>query len=139
MSPTAKYIDKIVDEPVAMQCQMPTIQTARQLKMDAMRFDEHKTFATTEEDLEQDSADVPVVMHGQVPVLRRHRTVDASLVQYIDMIIDVPIVKRRQAVSIQTVKKTSESSSDSASLVQKAQKTVEMPSSSSSTRWSTIP
>ena len=49
------------------------IQTAQQLKMDAMRFHERKTFATTEEDLEQDSADVPVVMHGQVPVLRRQR------------------------------------------------------------------
>ena len=55
MSPTAKHIDKIVDEPVAMQYQMPTIQTARQLKMDAMRFDEYKTFATTEEDLEGDA------------------------------------------------------------------------------------
>ena len=109
MSPTAKHIDKIVDEPVAMQCQMPTIQTARQLKMDAMRFDEHKTFATTEEDFEQDSADVPVVMHGQVPVFQKaQRTVDAPLVQYIDMIIDVPIEKRRQALSIQTVQKTSE-------------------------------
>ena len=36
------------------------------------------------------------------------RTVDESLVQYIDMIINVPIVKRRQALSIQTVQKTSE-------------------------------
>ena len=78
MSPTAKHIDKIADEPVAMQYQMPTIQTARQLRMDAMRFDEHKTFATTEEDLEQDSAD------GQVPVFQKtQRTVDAPLVQHI--------------------------------------------------------
>ena len=85
MSPTAKHIDKIVDEPVAMQYQMPTIQTARQLKMDAMRFDEHKTFATTEEDLGQNSADVPEVMRGQVPVFQKtQRTVDAPLVQHID-------------------------------------------------------
>ena len=81
MSPTAKHIDKIVDEPVAMQYQMPTIQTARQLKMDAMRFDEHRTFATTEQDFEQD----PEVMHGQVPVFQKaQRTVDAPLVQHID-------------------------------------------------------
>ena len=84
MSPTAKHIDKIVDEPVAMQYQMPIIQTARQLKMDAMRFDQHKTFATTEEDLGQDSADVPEAMHGQVSVFQKaQRTVDAPLVQHI--------------------------------------------------------
>ena len=85
MSPTAKHIDKIVDVPVAMQCQMPTIQTARQLKMDAMRFDEHKTFATFEEDLEQDSADVPVGMQRHLSVIQRIQgTVDIPLVQYID-------------------------------------------------------
>ena len=52
--------------------------------MDAMRFDEYKTFATTEEDLEQDSAEVPEAMHGQVPVFQKaQRTVDAPLVQHI--------------------------------------------------------
>ena len=92
-----------------MQCQVPTIQTAQQLKMDAIRSDERKTFATTEEDLEQDSADVLVVMHGQVPVLQKaQRTVDAPLVQYIDTNIDVLIVRRRQALPIQTVQKTLE-------------------------------
>ena len=106
---TPKYIDKIVDEPVARQCQVPTIKTAQQPKMDAMRFDECKIFATTEEDLEQDSADAPVAIHGQVPAIQKaQRTVKAPLVQYIDTIIDVPIVKRRQALHIQTVQKTSE-------------------------------
>ena len=77
--------------------------------------DECKTFATTEEDLEQDSADVPVAMHGQVPVLQKaQRTVEAPLVQYIDTIIDVPFVKRRQALPIQTVQKDVGSSSGSA-------------------------
>ena len=65
---------------------------------------------------------------------KAQRTVDASLVQFIDMIIDVPIVKGRQALSIQGAEDVG-SSSDSAPLVQHAQKTVEMPSSSSSTRW----
>ena len=73
---TPKHIDKIVDEPVARQCQVPTIQTAQQPKMDAMRFDECKTFATAEEDLEQDPADVPVAIHGQVPTIQKaQRTV----------------------------------------------------------------
>ena len=67
-----------------MQYQMPTVQTARQLKMDTMRFDEYKTFATAEEDLEQDSAEVPEAMLGQVPVFQKaQRTVDAPLVQHI--------------------------------------------------------
>ena len=122
-----------------MQCQVPTILTAQQPKMDATRFDECKTFATTEEDLEQDSVDVPVATHGQVPVFQKaQRTVDAPLVQYIDTIIDVPIVKRRQALPIQTVQDVG-SSSDSAPLVQQSQMTAEIPSSSSSTRWLTIP
>ena len=41
-------------------------------------FDEYKIFATTEEDLEQDSSEVPEVMHGQVPVFQKaQRTVDS--------------------------------------------------------------
>ena len=57
---------------------MPTIQTAQQPKMDAMRFDECKTFATAEEDLEQDSADVPVAIHGQVPAIQKAQRTDES-------------------------------------------------------------
>ena len=77
--------------------------------MDAMRLDEQKIFATTKEDLRQVTADVPVVMQRQVPVIQRvQRTVDVALVQYIDGIVDVPLVKRRQALPIQTVQKTLE-------------------------------
>ena len=47
--------------------------------MDAMRFDEQKSFAKTKEDLRQVTADVPVVMQRQVPVSQMvQRTVDAS-------------------------------------------------------------
>ena len=54
-------------------------QSAQLQKMDAMRFDEQKIFATTKEDLRQVTADVPVVMQRQVPGRQRvQRTVDAS-------------------------------------------------------------
>ena len=53
--------------------------------MDAMRFDEQKIFATTKEDLRKVTADVPVVMQRQVPVIQRVQgTVEIPLVQYID-------------------------------------------------------
>ena len=53
-------------------------QSAQQQKMDAMRFDERKFFATNMEHLEHDTADVPVVMQRQVPVIQRvERTVGA--------------------------------------------------------------
>ena len=69
-------------------------QSAQQLKMDALLFDELKIFATTKEDFQQNTADVPVVMERQVLVAQRvQRTVDVPLVQYIDKIIDVPFVK----------------------------------------------
>ena len=42
-----------------------------------MPFDEHKTFAATKEDLEQNTADLPVVIQRQVPVTQKaQRTVD---------------------------------------------------------------
>ena len=41
-------------------------QSAQQQKMDVMRFDEQKIFATTKEDLRQVTADVPAVMQRQV-------------------------------------------------------------------------
>ena len=48
-------------------------QSPQQQKMDALRFDEQKIFATTNEDLRQVTADVPVVMQRQVPVIQRYR------------------------------------------------------------------
>ena len=41
-------------------------QSAQQVKITAMSFDERKTFAATKEDLEHNTADIPVVMHQQV-------------------------------------------------------------------------
>ena len=62
-----------------------------------MPFDERKTFATTKEDLEQNTADVPVVMQRQVLVIQKtQRTVDVPLLQYIDTTVDVPVAKRRR-------------------------------------------
>ena len=37
-------------------------QSAQQLQTAAMSFDERKTFAATKEDLEKNTADIPVVM-----------------------------------------------------------------------------
>ena len=57
----------------------PRCSVSSAAKMDAMRFDEQQIFATTKEDLRQVTADVPVVMQRQVPVIQRvQRTVDAS-------------------------------------------------------------
>ena len=55
-----------------------------------MPFDERKTFAATKEDLEQNTADLPVVMQRQVLVIQKaQRTVDVPLLQYIDTTVDV--------------------------------------------------
>ena len=37
-------------------------QSAQQLKIAAMSFDERKTFAATKEDLKQNTTEIPVVM-----------------------------------------------------------------------------
>ena len=72
-------------------------QSAQQLKIAAMPFDERKTFAATKEDLEQNTADLPVVMQRQVPVIQKaQRTVDVPLLQYIDTTVDVPVAKQRE-------------------------------------------
>ena len=58
-------------------------QSAQLLKTSAMSFDERKTFAASKEDLEQNIADVPVVMQRQVLVIQKaQRTVDIPLLQY---------------------------------------------------------
>ena len=45
-----------------------------------MPFDERKTFAATMRDLEQNTADLPVVMQRQVPVIQRApKTLDVPL------------------------------------------------------------
>ena len=57
----------------------------------------------------------------------------------IDRIIDVPSCETTSSIVHPDGAEDVGSSSDSAPLVQQAQKTVEMPSSSSSTRWLKIP
>ena len=72
-------------------------QSAQQLKIAAMPFDERKTFAATKEDLEQNTADLPVVMQRQVLVIQKaQRTVDVPLLQYIDTTVDVPMAKQHE-------------------------------------------
>ena len=72
-------------------------QSAQQLKIAAMPFDERKTFAATKEDLEQNTADLPVVMQRQVPVIQKaQRTVDVALLQYVDATVDVPVAKQHE-------------------------------------------
>ena len=51
-------------------------QSAQQLKIAAMSFDEQKTFAGTKENLEQNTTGIPVVMQRQVLVIQKaQRTV----------------------------------------------------------------
>ena len=70
-------------------------QLPQQLKIAAMPFDERKTFAATKEDLEQNTADLPVVMQRQVPVIQKaQRTVDVPQLQYIDTTVDVSVAKQ---------------------------------------------
>ena len=62
-----------------------------------MPFDERKTFAATMEDLEQNTADLPVVMQRQVLVIQKaQRTVDVPLLQYIDTTVDVSVAKQHE-------------------------------------------
>ena len=60
---------------------------------DALR----KTFAATKEDLEQNTADLPVVMQRQVPVFQKaQRRVDVPLLQCIDTTVDVSVAKQHE-------------------------------------------
>ena len=56
-----------------------------------MSFDERKTFASTKEDLEQNTADIPAIMQRQVLVIQKApRTADVPLLQYnFDTTVDV--------------------------------------------------
>ena len=72
-------------------------QSAQQLKIAAMPFDEWKTVAATKKDLEQNTADLPAVMQRQVPVIQKaQRTVDVPLLQDIDTTVDVPVAKQHE-------------------------------------------
>ena len=109
MSPTAKHIDKIVDETVgdAVSNANHPDNSAAQNGRDALPRAQdlcHNRGGSRTRLCRRPCGDARTGACAQ----KAQRTVDASLVQYIDMIIDVPIVKRRQALSIQTVQKTSE-------------------------------
>ena len=67
-----------------------------------MSFDEQKTFAATKEDLEQSTADIPVVMQRQVLLIQKaERKVDIPLLQYI---VDVPVAKRHRKDTTETAR-----------------------------------
>ena len=53
------------------RARISVLRKAQQLKIAAMPFDERKTFAATMEDLEQNTADLPVVMQRQVLVIHK--------------------------------------------------------------------
>ena len=75
----------------------PGAQSAQQLKIAATSLDERKTFAATKEDLEQNIADILVVMQRYVLVIQKaQRTVDVPLLQYSDTTVDVPVAKTPQ-------------------------------------------
>ena len=72
-------------------------QSAQQRKIAAMPFDERKTFAATKEDLEQNIADLPVVLQRQVLVIQKaQKTVDVPLLRYIGTTVDVPVAKQHE-------------------------------------------
>ena len=69
-------------------------QSAQQLTITAMPFDEQKISTVTKEDLEQDTADILVVMKRQVLVIQKApRKVDIPLLQHSDTTVDVPVAK----------------------------------------------
>ena len=62
-----------------------------------MSFDVRKIFAATKEDLEQNIADILVLIQRQVLVIQKaQRTVDVPLLQHIDATVDVPVAKALQ-------------------------------------------
>ena len=80
---------------------------AQQLKTVVMSLDERKTFATTKEDLEQNSADISVVMQRQVLVIQKaKRTVDIPLLQYIVTTVDVAGAKDAEKDSTRTAQRS---------------------------------
>ena len=64
----------------------PSAQSAQQLKIAAMSFDEQKIFAATKEGLEQNTTDNQ----------KAQRTVDVPLLQCTYMTVDVPVAKTPQ-------------------------------------------
>ena len=69
-------------------------QSAQQLKIAVMSFDERKTFAATKEDPKQNTVDIPVFIQRQVLVGQKaQRTADIPLLQYSDTTVDVPVAK----------------------------------------------
>ena len=89
-------LKQMCDE-VAEKCMDLGAQSAQQLKIAAMSFDEQKALAATKENLDHISTDIPVVMQRQVSVIQKaQRTVDIPLVQYIDTTVYVPFAKRRR-------------------------------------------
>ena len=56
--------------------------------------DEQKIFTAIKEDLENNTTNIPVVMHRQVLVFQKApRTVDIPQLQYIDTTVDVPVYR----------------------------------------------
>ena len=59
--------------------------------------DEQKFFTAIKEDLEQNTADILVVMQRQEIVIQKApRTVDIPLLQHIDTTVYVPVAKQRR-------------------------------------------
>ena len=62
-----------------------------------MSFDVRKIFAATKEDLEQNIADILVLIQRQVLVIQKaQRKVDVPSLQHIDTTVDVPVAKALQ-------------------------------------------
>ena len=77
-------------------------ESAQKLKTAAMSFNEQKTSTVAKEDLKQNST---VAVQRQVLVIQKaQRTVDVTLLQYIDTTVDVPVAKQRREDTTRTAR-----------------------------------
>ena len=103
--PQDHYIDRIANASVVMQHQAPTAQTAQtQRKVPVIQKAQRTAEAPEIVDipvpqimLEQSAEVIQVIPQEPISERTVEQTLDVPLAQCIDMIVDVPVVKRRQS------------------------------------------
>ena len=96
-TPELQFVDEVVDGPVAMLKQIPTIQTVPKIvDVSPAQYIHQLVY-------------VAVAMQRPVRTTQTvHETGETPQSQYMDRIVDVPVVKKRQVRAIQTEQKTLE-------------------------------
>ena len=68
--------------------------------------DEQKISSAIKKDLEQNTADIPVVRQRQVLAIQEApRMADIPLLQYIDTTVDIPVAKQRRKDTTETARR----------------------------------